>query len=212
MSDIFFPFWGDDEVWDDSGRWSENVSRFSLLPRNATPAEEALEQTTALVVDAGVPLRELWNPDTCPAYLLPWLAWGLGVDEWDAGWSDEAKRNTISDAVILHRRKGTIGAIRRALRNAGYGDADVIERYGDKFHDGSLTYDGSVDHSSPDHWAEYRVRLARPITLAQAAIVRGILGSVAPVRCHLKELDFVEAAHLHDATIRYDGTYSYGAA
>ena len=47
----------------------------SLLPRNATGAERAIEGATARVGAVPTPFRDLWNPDTCPAALLPWLAW-----------------------------------------------------------------------------------------------------------------------------------------
>jgi len=44
----------------------------SLLPPNATDTERAIEATTERTTDLPVPLRTLWNPDTCPADLLPW--------------------------------------------------------------------------------------------------------------------------------------------
>ena len=47
----------------------------SLLPPNASALERKLEQATLRLGTLPVPLRELWNPDTCPAHLLPWLAW-----------------------------------------------------------------------------------------------------------------------------------------
>ena len=53
----------------------------SLLPHNASPQERAIEAATARLADVPVPLRDLWNPETCPAELLPWLAWAFGVDE-----------------------------------------------------------------------------------------------------------------------------------
>jgi len=43
----------------------------------------------------------------CPAELLPWLAWGLSVDTWDAGWTEADKRAAVAGSIELHRRKGT---------------------------------------------------------------------------------------------------------
>ncbi|MTH78754.1 phage tail protein I [Paracoccus aestuariivivens] len=184
----------------------------TLLPSNATAAEIALDLTTARIVEHGAPLRSIWNPDSCPVEMLPWLAWALGVDEWDAEWSEEAKRDTIRESVSVHRRKGTVGAIRRVLINAGYGDAEIIERWAERTYDGSLLHDGSETYASADHWAEYRVKMARPITLSQAQKVRAILDAIAPLRCHLKQLDFQQVTYLYDATLRYDGAASHGAA
>jgi phage tail P2-like protein len=91
-----------------------------LLPPNATPQERALSETIARVSDVPVLVRESWNPDTCPAELLPWLAWAFSVDEWDTTWSEQEKRDVIKASVEVHRHKGTIGAIDRALKPLGY--------------------------------------------------------------------------------------------
>lgn len=183
----------------------------TLLPNNATGGELALEQAMARVGSVSVGIRPIWNPDTCPENLLPWLAWALSVDNWDPGWSDDAKREVVRKSVGVHKRKGTKGAVVEALRAAGYGDAVVIENFGLDFYDGALTYNGASTHAAPDHWAEYRVQLARPISNAQADQVRAILANIAPLRSHLKELDFRAVSNLHDNTIAYNGAFNYGA-
>lgn len=93
----------------------------TLLPPNATAAERALEASTARVSDVPVLVRESWNPDTCPAEILPWLADAFSVDTWDPAWSEAQKRQTIKDSVFVHRHKGTIGAVRSALAALGIG-------------------------------------------------------------------------------------------
>lgn len=95
-----------------------------LLPLNATPQERAI--SLAVGRDVPTPIRGVWNPDTCPADLLPWLAWSFNLDTWDTNWTDEQKRGAIKSAVSVHKRKGTIGALRAALDALGY-DIDVIE-------------------------------------------------------------------------------------
>lgn len=207
-----FTAWDDNALWDDAAIWFEGLMVDPLLPPNSTAQEFALEQATARMADVRVPIRSTWDPDTCPAGLLPWLAWALGVDEWDAGWSDEAKREAIRRSVSIHRRKGTVGAIRAALKNAGYGDATLIERWANQSYDGSIIHNGAHNHASSDHWAEYRVVMARPITNAQAQKVRGILAAIAPLRCHLKHLDFQAVSYTYNAAIRYDGAANHGAA
>lgn len=184
----------------------------TLLPHNATAAELAFEAVLGEAFALPVPLREIWNSETCPVALLPWLAGAFSVDEWDPGWSEDAKRAVISDSVMVHRRKGTVGAVRQALVASGYGTAELVEAKESALYDGSVTYDGSEIYEPPDHWAEYRVYLDRPITADQAAQVRKILASVAPARCHLKGLYFTQAANRYNAVISYDGTYTYGVA
>ena len=118
----------------------------------------------------------------------------------------------IAASVEVHRRKGTIGAVRRALIAAGLGSARIVERWGARFHDGSIPRDGSQSRLRADHWAEYRVILDRPITIAQAAAVRRLLATVAPARCHLKALSYTQALYLHDQTVPRTGTYTRGIA
>lgn len=97
------------------------------LPPNATALERALAATMASVLDL-VPLRarEVWDMDTCPAELLPWLAWTYGVDAWDDQWTEEQKRKVIKSSVSVHRYKGTIGAVKDAIGALGL-DAQVQE-------------------------------------------------------------------------------------
>jgi phage tail P2-like protein len=98
-----------------------------LLPPNATPQERALSLATGR--DIAVPVKELWSPQTCPAGILPWLAWALSVDEWDPAWPEQTQRNTIAASIEQHRRKGTIGALRQALQRLGY-EVEIDEQTG----------------------------------------------------------------------------------
>jgi phage tail P2-like protein len=91
----------------------------SLLPPNATELETAVAETVARLSDVPVPLRSLWDTDACPASLLPWLAWALSVDMWDSDWSEDRKRQVIRESIALHRKKGTVWAVDRALELAG---------------------------------------------------------------------------------------------
>lgn len=90
----------------------------SLLPLNSTPLERAIEAATTETTD--VPLRTLYNPDTCPARLLYQLAWAWSVDRWDDNWPESIKRSVIRSAFYIHAHKGTIGALRRVVEPFGY--------------------------------------------------------------------------------------------
>lgn len=90
----------------------------SLLPPKSTPLERALERATPPGPDPEL-IRTLWNPAVCPAHLLPWLAWTLSVDDWDDRWDEPTRRRVIASSIPVHRRKGTVGAVRRAIAPHG---------------------------------------------------------------------------------------------
>jgi phage tail P2-like protein len=96
------------------------MSSNSLLPPNATPQEIALAETVARISDVPVLVRQSHDPATCPAQLLPWLAWAYSVDEWDPTWSEAEKRGVIANSLYVHQHKGTIGALDSALTPLGY--------------------------------------------------------------------------------------------
>ncbi|MEW5221669.1 phage tail protein I [Klebsiella michiganensis] len=92
----------------------------SLLPPGSSALERRLAQACSGINDLSVPLRDLWNPDSCPVKFLPYLAWAFSVDSWDENWSEEEKRSVIGEAFWLHQRKGTVAAIRRVIEKIGY--------------------------------------------------------------------------------------------
>ncbi|WP_054917704.1 phage tail protein I [Pseudomonas sp. NBRC 111138] len=90
----------------------------SLLPINSTQLERAME--AAFFEKTIVPLRDLYNADTCPVHLLPHLAWAWSVDRWDYRWTEATKRAAIKASYYIHAHKGTIGALRRVVEPLGY--------------------------------------------------------------------------------------------
>ncbi|EFN7664134.1 phage tail protein I [Escherichia coli] len=96
------------------------MSEPSLLPPSASDFMRCVERGTARLSALPVSLNQLWDPDTCPVALLPYLAWALSVDRWDRDWTEETKRQVIRDAWAIHRHKGTISAIRRVVEPFGY--------------------------------------------------------------------------------------------
>lgn len=87
----------------------------SLLPPNATRLENHIEALTQRQEAMPPNFEKIWQADTCPVELLPWLAWALSVDEWDANWPEAQKRKTITDSAFIHKHKGTRAAVERAL-------------------------------------------------------------------------------------------------
>lgn len=95
-----------------------------LLPPNAGARELAVEQvgTERYPLDADI-VRRFKDPWTCPAHLLPWLAYEHSVDLWDDEWPEERKRSIIANARAMHRAKGTKRGLEWYL---SYADTDVI--------------------------------------------------------------------------------------
>ncbi|EJW4415631.1 phage tail protein I [Escherichia coli] len=88
------------------------MSDSRLLPTGSSPLEVAAAKACAEIEKTPVRIRELWNPDTCPANLLPWLAWAFSVDRWDEKWPEATKRAVIRDAYFIHCHKGTITGVK----------------------------------------------------------------------------------------------------
>lgn len=147
----------------------------SLLPPNATLLERALERGTARVDAIDAPLDTLVNPATIAAEWLPWLAWGLSVDTWEAEWNEATKRQAVSDAIELHRRKGTRWAVENVLARID-ALAEVVE-----WHEAQPALDV--------HTFEIRVPIdansgSRALAAVPETIVRDVV-RVKPLREHL---------------------------
>ena len=87
----------------------------NILPPNATQLERDLVEALAQPFDEVGLLRDICDPENCPAAILPWLAWERSADEWVDEWSEEQKRSFVSASLEVHRRKGTFAAVRAAL-------------------------------------------------------------------------------------------------
>lgn len=88
----------------------------SLLPRNATALERAVEQVSAPSDSADV-IRPAYRPAEIPAATLPWLAWAFDVPLWPADLAE--RRGIVADSWNLHRLRGTLGGLRAVARYTG---------------------------------------------------------------------------------------------
>ncbi|EGH64175.1 phage tail protein I [Pseudomonas amygdali] len=145
----------------------------SLLPLNSTPLERAIEVATDEVTQ--IPLRTLYNPQTCPAHLLYHLAWAWSVDRWDDEWSEPVKRAAIAASFFIHARKGTIGAIRRVVEPLGY-LIDVLEWW------------ETVPQGTPGTFALKVGVLDTGITEEMYQELTALIDDAKPVSRHMREL------------------------
>lgn len=95
------------------------MNHISLLPPNHTQFENNLENVSSRISDVPVNIRDVWNPDTCPLELLPWLAWALSIDSWKDYWSESVKRARLRDAVAISREKGTAKSLHDVVNSFG---------------------------------------------------------------------------------------------
>lgn len=187
----------------------ENESVETLLPPNTTRLERAIEQAQAGFNPETI-IPGLWNADSCPVDLLPYLAWAMSVEEWDDEWSEDKKRLVIKESRFIHQHKGTLSAIKRALASIGQSDATIIERGDYVFRNGTAQRDGSHKRKGTGGWATYRVMLRNPATISQAMQIKRLLASVQRNCITLTAIDFKKAAIRRNGTAHRDGIYTRG--
>ncbi len=92
----------------------------TLLPQNSSDLEYDLEQVMSIATALPTELiPQLWQPENCPVEMLPWLAWAFSVDEWSSEWDEKTQRQVIKDSLYIHKHKGTLASVERALKLAG---------------------------------------------------------------------------------------------
>lgn len=181
----------------------------TLLPPASTPLERRLAGTLGRFEPPAV-VPTLWNPDTCPPSVLPYLAWSLSVDEWDNGWSIEKKRTVIKEARKIHQEKGTVAAIRRALASIGQPDAEIIERADCVRRNGTAKRNGLRRRGGLAAWATRRIVLKRPVTVDQAVLIKRLLEAVGRNCVHTIAIDYSQASLRRNGTAKRDGSYTRG--
>jgi len=107
----------------------------TILPLSASALEKAMDINNAARFDHDLPIDKLWSAENCPLELLPFLAWALSVDVWDASWLETIKRQVIASSAYVHRFKGTVGAIKAALTalDLGVEISEWFEHGGDPY-------------------------------------------------------------------------------
>jgi phage tail P2-like protein len=182
-----------------------------LLPPSSTPLERAVDRASADRL-AALPavVASLWNAETCPPAILPWLAWAMSVDEWNEEWGVDKKRAVIAESRLIHQQKGTPAAIRRALTAIGQPDAIVVERGDYVFRNGSIARDGSHLRRGSGGWATYRIILSRPTTILQAQQIKRLLAAVHRNCIVLTAIDYRKATNQRNGTIARNGVWTRG--
>lgn len=99
----------------------------SLLPPSATALTKAIATANASMFDIPMLHQAFLSPDNCPVHLLAWLAWERSVDVYKESWTTTQKRAAIRNSPAIHRRKGTVTAIKAAIESVGGTGVELIE-------------------------------------------------------------------------------------
>lgn len=119
------------------------------------------------------PHRALWSPYSCPLKLLPWLAWSLGMSEWDPAWTEAQQRQMVAAAIRMHKKRGTPWAVREALLRSGLEAVRINEK------------------PEGAHWAEFDVDVAvvdRPLDREAIERAAALIEEFKPQRSVLRTL------------------------
>lgn len=165
----------------------------SILPPNSTRIERALEivsdRLTAPAVDS------LWDAWLAPERFLPWLAYAVGVREWDPLWPLDTRRQVIASQIAINRHRGTRWAVRQSLIAMGYADATLDENLGGIERNGATLRDGSNTRDESGRWAFFRIVADlgndKGINEVERRRLSALIDAAKPVRSVLKELAYV---------------------
>lgn len=153
-----------------------------LLPPSVTSQERALAETAARASSLPLPARNLWDPDTCPIELLPWLAWAFSLDDWDVTWTEAQQRAAVKASYGVHRHKGTIGSVKDALNALGL-EVQVQEWFNQMPAGAPYTYKLLLEVN------QYGV------SLADLNNVMKVVENAKNLRSHMTTLDLTVASH-----------------
>lgn len=148
----------------------------TILPPNAQQIERELEQLSGRLLGFGDPIAGLWDASLCPEHLLSYLAWAFSVEVWDSAWPGNQKRQVLINAVQVHRAKGTIGSVRRALGGIGF-EAEIAEWF---------DYGGEPHTFRIDAYGDNVFAAGMSIDGRTLALVTSILVNLKPQRSHFE--------------------------
>lgn len=168
------------------------ANKHSLLPPNASMLERAFERATDKL--SAPDAHTLWNAHDCPERLLPWLAWSMGVENWDDEWPASIKRSTIAAAMKIARHRGSVWAVKEALIAAGYAGAEIEEGLPPVRHNGAQLRNGLETYGAGNRWAMFRliadIGEERGVSGEELARLLGLIDNAKPARSQLTEIEY----------------------
>lgn len=143
----------------------------------------------------GIEKIGIYLVDNAIADVLPHLAEQfnvLGIKGYSLTTTEQEKRDLIKRAVELQKYKGTVWAIKEALRSVGFAGASIVEG-SQVLMDGYFSMDGEISMGE-GHWATFRVILDlgdyKGISAESTALARKLIDEYKNARSQLIDLTF----------------------
>ena len=151
-----------------------------------------------------IPVRHLWNPDTSPTAFLPYLACAMSVDADISLFTETQQRELIRTSFEVHRRKGTVGSIKRVVEALGWDIAD------DGFVEGRRdTTDMDMIVRENGGWAQFTIEIMNTIPIAQAREAFKLVQNISPVSRRLYSFDFSSVPKFYDGGVNSEGIFTF---
>ncbi len=156
----------------------------SLLPPNATELERnILDASSKHFETLSFPNQNLWNAEKCPLQLLDYLAWAIGVDSWNSGWTETEKRAVIKANFSVHSIKGTKQSLINALTPLNF-SLKVVEWFEESPQGDPYTFSVEISSSSKSFSKNIYDEL------------ENIINNAKNVRSHLSSINVVSNCNL----------------
>lgn len=160
-----------------------------------------LDRQAALDLDL---LRNLYDPDLCPASALPLLALQFGVldEAWVLAATEAARRGLVKQALQLQKKRGTPWALKQALAAIGWPGMTLQER--------------------TSSWAHFKITQplgGRQVPPDELDRLLATIDAWKPARCVLEAVEMgvtfessvsgqgphYDGAHIHDGSFKHEG-------
>jgi phage tail P2-like protein len=179
----------------------------------------AVDEAAAQRFDFDTTPLLVYSIDTVPVAVLLTLAQQfdmMGAGGWDLAVTEDDKRKLIKGAIELHRRKGTVWAVKESIRRVGFPDVAIIEHVSlnSVLYNGEYEYNGTQTYGG-GFWADFRVKITVadgiPLAASDRAKVVAMVEEYKNVRSRLVDITFVllfteQAAPAEELVVGQDPT------
>ena len=165
---------------------------------------EYVLESFGLPARSEIPVRHLWNPETCPVAFLPYLACAMSVDADISAFTVSQQRALIADSFEIHRRKGTVGSIKRIIDTLGW--TLVTDGFVEGRRD---TTDPSLIIRESGGWAQFTLEISNTIPIGQAREAVRLIQQVAPISRKVFSFDFSSVPKFYDGGVDAEGIFTF---
>lgn len=120
-----------------------------LLPPNSTQLERNVCEATSPATNLDVNIKSLCTLKNPLKDFLPLIAWQNSVDRWNRNWSEKQKIAQIKASFQIHRKKGTVAALKEITTAFGY-SLTVTEWWQEKPNNTPGTFQITIDTEGND--------------------------------------------------------------